>query len=44
MVKPYYIKGVQRVKKNHLFAYFLQSSCLKVLQNSQENTYVGVTF
>ena len=27
MVKPYYIKGVQSVKKNHLFAYVLQSSC-----------------
>ena len=49
MVKPYYTKGVQSIKKNHLFGYVLQNNIykvnfLKVLQNSKENTYVGVTF
>ena len=27
MVKPYYIKGVRKVKKKHLFADVLQTSC-----------------
>ena len=27
MVKPYYVKGVHRVKIKHLFADVLQSSC-----------------
>ena len=29
MVKPYYIKGVQSVKKNHLFAYVVLESFTK---------------
>ena len=38
MVEPYYIRGIQKQPFLDVSKIFL-----KILQNSQENTYVGVT-
>ena len=44
MVKPYYKKVFRESKKSSVRICFTKQLFLKVLQNSQENTYVGVTF